>query len=77
MKQTPTKATCGLSVDPWSEYRICGFSEGDPSLVIWDTRNFDKPIVTLSTPHQVSTQYMYTIGTITDPRQTNTRQNEP
>ena len=52
-KQTSTKATYGLCVDPWSEYRICGFSENDPAIVIWDTRNFEKPIVTSSTPQQV------------------------
>lgn len=54
VKQTLTKATYGLCVDPWSEYRICGFSEADPAIVIWDTRNFDKPIVTSSTQQQVS-----------------------
>ena len=53
-KQTSTKATYGLCVDPWSEYRICGFSENDPAIVIWDTRNFEKPIVTSSTPQQVN-----------------------
>lgn len=54
VKQTMTKATYGLCVDPWSEYKICGFSELDPSLVIWDTRNFEKPIVTQSKPQQIS-----------------------
>lgn len=55
VSQTATKATYGLSVDPGSDYRISGYSEApDPSVVIWDTRNFEKPIVTLPSSHQVT-----------------------
>ena len=51
VNQTQTRATYGLSVDPGSDYRISGYSES--SVVIWDTRNFEKPIITLNSPHQV------------------------
>jgi len=54
VNQTLTKATYGLSVDPGSDYRISGYSETDPSVLIWDTRNFEKPIITLNFPHQVT-----------------------
>ncbi|XP_023330654.1 GATOR complex protein MIOS [Eurytemora carolleeae] len=52
VNQTQTRATYGLSVDPGSDYRISGYSES--SVVIWDTRNFEKPIITLNSPHQVT-----------------------
>ena len=61
VNQTVTKATYGLSVDPGSDYRISGYSETDPSVVIWDTRNFEKPIVTLNSAHQVEDKSFYGI----------------
>jgi len=54
VNQTKTSATFGVSVDPGSEHRISGYSDSDNSVVIWDTRNFEKPIVTLPSPHPVT-----------------------
>lgn len=39
-----TRGVFGVCVDPWVPYRIA--SHYDDSVVIWDTRNFDKPIWT-------------------------------
>ena len=35
-------------------FRLSGYSDTDSSVVIWDTRNFEKPIVTLPSPHPVN-----------------------
>jgi hypothetical protein len=39
------------SVDPTNDDRIAGHSESQ--VVIWDRRNFEKPIVTINTMQQV------------------------
>ncbi|XP_077513335.1 GATOR complex protein mio isoform X2 [Amblyomma americanum] len=39
-----TKATNGLCVDPFFEHRIASFYMNQ--LVLWDTRNFEKPVTT-------------------------------
>jgi len=49
---TLTRATSGLTVDPSSEYRLAG--HGDTQVVIWDTRNFEKPVVSLDAARPVS-----------------------
>ena len=49
---TPSRATAGLSVDPTSEYRVAGYV--DTQVVIWDTRNFEKPVVSLETGRVVA-----------------------
>ena len=43
--QTNTKYVYGVCIDPWLDHRVAAFH--DNSLTIWDTRNFEKPIVTL------------------------------
>lgn len=48
---TQSRATSGLSVDPASEYRVAGHV--DTQVVIWDTRNFEKPVVSLETGRAV------------------------
>lgn len=49
---TQTKATFGVCVDPTNDDRIAGHSESQ--VVIWDRRNFEKPIVTINTMQQVT-----------------------
>ena len=49
---TTTRATAGLSVDPTSEHRVAGYA--DTQVVIWDTRNFEKPVVSLETGRLVA-----------------------
>jgi len=46
-----TKAVYGLCVDPHFEHRLASFFEGHVS--VWDTRNFDKPVLTLQDARQV------------------------
>ncbi|XP_077554266.1 GATOR complex protein mio isoform X1 [Haemaphysalis longicornis] len=41
---TSTKATNGVIVDPFFEHRIASFVVNQ--LVLWDTRNFEKPVTT-------------------------------
>ena len=43
--QANTKYVYGVCIDPWLDHRVAAFH--DNSLTIWDTRNFEKPIVTL------------------------------
>ena len=43
--QANTKYVYGVCIDPWLDHRVAAFN--DNSLTIWDTRNFEKPIVTL------------------------------
>jgi hypothetical protein len=40
----------GVCVDPFLDYRVA--SRYDNHVVIWDTRNFEKPIVTLTQPRK-------------------------
>ena len=49
---TFTRAVFGACVDPFMEYRIASFI--DDQVVIWDLRNFEKPIVTLTQNQKVS-----------------------
>ena len=44
--QAATKFVYGVCIDPWLDHRIASYQ--DTSLAIWDTRNFEKPIVTLN-----------------------------
>ena len=44
---TLSRATAGLTVDPASEFRLAAHFEAQ--VIIWDTRNFDKPVVSLET----------------------------
>ena len=44
--QTTTKFVYGVCIDPWLDHRLASYQ--DNSLAIWDTRNFEKPIVTLN-----------------------------
>ncbi|XP_046390377.1 GATOR complex protein MIOS-B [Ischnura elegans] len=46
VNSTPTKAVFGLIADPHSEHHLASYVEGQIS--IWDLRNFEKPILTLS-----------------------------
>ncbi len=47
-----TRAVHGVCVDPFLDFRVA--SRYDNHVVIWDTRNFDKPIVTLTQPRRIS-----------------------
>jgi len=49
---TMTRATSGLTVDPGSEFRLA--AHVDTQVLIWDTRNFEKPVVSLETGRQVA-----------------------
>lgn len=42
---TTTKAVYGVCVDPFFEHRLASFVENQ--LVLWDVRNFEKPVITL------------------------------
>ncbi|KAI0220830.1 GATOR complex protein MIOS [Lamellibrachia satsuma] len=42
---TCTKSVYGIQVDPYFKHRLASFSEGQ--VTIWDTRNFDKPVLTI------------------------------
>ena len=46
-----TRATSGVTVDPSSEHRLAGY--GDNQIHIWDTRNFEKPLVSLEQERHV------------------------
>jgi hypothetical protein len=52
MNSTSTKAVYGLAVDPHKEQNLASFMENQ--VAVWDTRNFEKPIVTLSQPKPIS-----------------------
>ena len=41
-----------MTVDPSCDFRLAGF--GDTMLQIWDTRNFEKPIISLDMERPVS-----------------------
>ncbi|GAB6033307.1 hypothetical protein CHUAL_013078 [Chamberlinius hualienensis] len=45
---TTTKAVYGLAIDPFNSNRIV--SHYDSQIILWDIRNFDKPLVTLNDP---------------------------
>jgi len=49
---TLTRATNGLIVDPSFEYRLAGHA--DNQVMIWDTRNFEKPVVSLDVSRPVA-----------------------
>ena len=49
---TNTRATSGVTVDPSCDFRLAG--DGDTMLQIWDTRNFEKPIISLDMERPVS-----------------------
>ncbi|XP_023223348.1 GATOR complex protein MIOS-B-like [Centruroides sculpturatus] len=42
---TTTKAVYGVCVDPFFEHRLASFVENQ--VVLWDVRNFEKPVITL------------------------------
>jgi len=44
LKTNVTRNTLGLCIDPHMDYRVASYC--DETVVIWDTRNFDKPILT-------------------------------
>ena len=44
LKTNVTRNTLGLCIDPHMDYRVASYYE--ETVVIWDTRNFDKPILT-------------------------------
>ena len=46
-----TRATNGVTVDPSSDHRLAGY--GDNQIHIWDTRNFEKPLVSLEQERHV------------------------
>nr|XP_006821083.1 PREDICTED: WD repeat-containing protein mio-like [Saccoglossus kowalevskii] len=46
VKATVTKAVYGITPDPHTNNRLASYCDGQVS--IWDLRNFDKPIITLS-----------------------------
>ncbi|CAG2055807.1 unnamed protein product [Timema podura] len=52
VNMTQTKAVYGLVVDPHSDYQIASFFENQ--IAIWDTRNFEKPILTLTQSKHVT-----------------------
>ncbi|KDR16180.1 GATOR complex protein MIOS [Zootermopsis nevadensis] len=45
VNSTPTKAVYGLVVDPHNDHQLASFVENQIS--VWDTRNFEKPVLTL------------------------------
>ena len=49
---TNTRATSGITVDPSCDFRLAGF--GDNTVQIWDTRNFEKPIISLDMERAVA-----------------------
>ena len=49
--QATTKFVYGVCIDPWLDHRIASYQ--DNSLAIWDTRNFEKPIVTLNQQRRI------------------------
>lgn len=52
---TVTKAVSGVCFDPVVEHRIASFSGGPPGIVcIWDDRNLEKPLMTMSQSHSVT-----------------------
>lgn len=46
VSSTPTKAVYGLAVDPQADHRLSSFFENQ--IFVWDTRNFEKPVLILS-----------------------------
>ena len=52
ISSSTTRATDGVRVDPSSDFRVAGHV--DNQIQIWDTRNFDKPVVTLEQERPVS-----------------------
>lgn len=52
MSSTPTKAVYGLAVDPQADHRLASFV--DSQIYVWDTRNFEKPVLSLSQSKPVS-----------------------
>jgi len=46
VNSTPTKAVYGLVVDPQNDHQLASFVENQIS--VWDTRNFEKPVLTLT-----------------------------
>ncbi|XP_014672958.1 PREDICTED: WD repeat-containing protein mio-like [Priapulus caudatus] len=46
MNTTLTKAVYGVAVDPYNCFRIASYV--DTQVAIWDTRNFDKPVLSLT-----------------------------
>ena len=65
-----TRAVYGVCVDPWLDHRLA--SHHDNNVVIWDTRNFDKPIVTLQQPQTVAKLAWYGIVVLFNDWQTQT-----
>lgn len=49
-----TKAVYGVCVDPHVEHRIASFSEAPGIVCIWDDRNFEKPLMTMTQPPPVT-----------------------
>ena len=49
---TPTKAVYSLAVNPRNDYHLV--SHIDNQITIWDTRYFEKPILTFSQSRQVT-----------------------
>ena len=43
---TPTKAVYGLVVDPHNDHQLASFV--DNQIYVWDTRNFEKPVLTVA-----------------------------
>ena len=46
-----TRNVHGVCIDPWLDFRIA--SHNDNQLTIWDTRNFERPVVTLQQSERV------------------------
>lgn len=49
---TPTKAVYSLAINPHNDYHLV--SHVDNQITIWDTRYFEKPVLTLSQARQVT-----------------------
>lgn len=49
---TATKAIYNVSVDPHNNYHL--LSSVDNQIIIWDTRCFEKPVLTLSQNRQIA-----------------------
>lgn len=49
---TPTKAVYSVSVNPHNDYHIVSHVENQ--ITIWDTRYFEKPVLTLPQARQIS-----------------------
>jgi WD40 repeat protein len=51
----PTKGVFGVCVDPFFDYRLASYSS-ENTVMIWDRRNYERPIYTIGEVHSVATR---------------------